>query len=60
MLRGGRGENQKIVQIAAFPILFATDSLKKLQNFKCVILLLVALNHFKGIQLPIMSLLYKS
>ena len=38
--RGGRGEKHKIVQIAVFPIIFVTDCLKNLQNFKCGILLL--------------------
>ena len=32
LLRGGRGEKNRIVQIAVFPIIFVTDCLKNLQN----------------------------
>ena len=60
LLRGGTGEKHKIVQIAVFPIIFVTDCLKNLQNFKSGILLLFILNQIEGIYLPITLLLYKS
>ena len=56
----GRGEKHKIVQIALFPIIFVTDCLKNLQNFKCDILQLLILNQIEDMYLPITSLLYKS
>ena len=59
LLRGGRGEKHKIVQIAVFPIIFVTDCLKNLQSFKYGILLLLILNQIEGMYLPIMPLLYK-
>ena len=52
--------DKRIVQIAVFPIIFVSDFLKNLQNFKCGILLLFILNQIEGMYLPIMSLLYKS
>ena len=55
MLRGGRGEKHKIVQIAVFPIIFVTDCLKNLQNDKCGILQLFILNQVQGMCLPITS-----
>ena len=55
-----RTEKHELVQIAAFPIIFVTDCLKNLKNFKYGILELVVLNHYEGMQLPITSLLYKS
>ena len=60
LLRGGRGEKHKIVQITVFPIIFVTDCLKNLQNFTCVILQLLILNQIEGMYLPITSLLYES
>ena len=60
LLRGGRGEKHKIVQITVFPIIFVTDCLKNLQNVKCVILQLLILNQIEGMYLPITSLLYES
>ena len=60
IVKGGRGEKHKIVQIAVFPIIFVTDCLKNLQNFKCGILLLLILNQIESIYLPITLLLYKS
>ena len=56
LLRGSRGKTSEIVQIAVFPIIFVTDCLKNLKNFKCAILQLVVFNHFEGVQLPIKSL----
>ena len=49
-LRGGRGEEHKIVRIAVFPIIFVTDRLKNLQNLKNLIL-----NQNEGMHLPITS-----
>ena len=57
LLRGGRGEKYAIVQIAVFPIIFVSDCLKNLQNFKCRVLLLLILNQVEVMYLPIMSLL---
>ena len=57
---GRRGEKHTIVQTAAFPIIFVTDRLKNLQNFKCGILLLLILNQIEGMYLPITSRLYRS
>ena len=56
--------NQKVSSVnqklrTGFPIIFIADCLKKLQNFKCGILLLVILNQIKAMDLPITSLLYK-
>ena len=34
IVKGGRGEKQKIVQIAVFPIIFVTDCLKKYQKLQ--------------------------
>ena len=59
LLRGGRGEKHKIVQIAVFPIIFVTDCLKHLQNLKCGILELLILSQIPGMHLLITSLLYK-
>ena len=44
IVKRGRGEKHKIVQIEVFPIIFATDCLKHLQNFKCGISLFLFLN----------------
>ena len=60
LLRWGRGEKHTIVQIAVFLIIFVTDCLKNLQNFKCGILLLLSLNQIEGMYLPITPLLYES
>ena len=60
LLGGGRGEKHKIIQMAVFPIIFVTDCLKNLQNFKCCYLLLLILSESKGMYLPITSLSYKS
>ena len=60
LLKGRKGEKQKIVQIAAFPIIFVTDCLENLQNFKCGILQLLILNQIEGMHLAITSLCYKS
>ena len=60
LLRRGRGEKHKIVQIAVFPILFANDYLKNLQSLKCGILELLILSQIEGMHLPITSLLYKT
>ena len=57
LLRGGRGEKHKIVQIAVFPIIFVTDCLKNLQNDKCGILQLLILNQVEGMCLSIASLI---
>ena len=59
LLRGGRGEKHKIVQIAVFPIIFVTDCLKNLQNLKCGILELLILSQIEGMHLPITLILYK-
>ena len=60
LLRGGRTEKHKIVQIAVFPIIFVADCLKNLQNLKWGILELLILSRIEGMHLLIMSLLYKS
>ena len=54
-LRGGRGEEHKIVRIAVFPIIFVTDRLKNPQNVMCGILQLLILNQNEGMHLPITS-----
>ena len=54
-LRGGRGKEHKIVQIAIFPIIFVTDRLKNLQNVIGGILHLLILNQIEGMHLPIPS-----
>ena len=59
LLRGGRGEKRKIVEIAVLPKIFVTDCLKNLQNLKCGILELLILSQIEGMHLPITSLLYK-
>ena len=56
IVKGGRGEKHKIVQIAVFPIIFVTDCLKNLQNLKCGILELLILSQTEGMHLPIRSL----
>ena len=58
LLRGGRGEKHKTVQIAVFPIIFVTNCLKNLQNLKCGILVWLILSQIEGIHLPIKSLWY--
>ena len=55
LLRGERRGKHKIVQIVVFPIIFVTDCLKNLQNFRCGILLLLILNQIEVIYLPITS-----
>ena len=55
LLRGGRGQQHEIALVAVFAIIFVTDCLKKSGKRKCSILQLVVLNHFEGMQLPIMS-----
>ena len=60
LLRGRRGEKHKIVQIEVFPIIFVTDCLKNLQNFKRGILQLLISDQIEGMHLPITSLFYKT
>ena len=59
-LRKGRGEKHTIVKIAVFPIIFSTDSLENLRNFRSGILQLLILNQIECMHLPITSVLYKN
>ena len=52
-------EKHKIVQIAVFPIIFVTDYLKNVQNWKCSIIEMLIQSQIEGMHLPITSLLYK-
>ena len=56
LLRGVRGEKQKTVQKAVFPIIFVTNCLKNLQTLKCSILELLILCQIEGTDLPIKAL----
>ena len=51
-------QKHKIVQIAVFPVIFVTDCLKNLQNFKRVILLFGILNQIAGMYLSIAPLFH--
>ena len=60
LLRIGRVEKHKIVQIALFPIIFVPDCLKNMKNFECGILQLLIFDQIEGMHLPITSPVYKS
>ena len=55
LLIGRTGEKHKKTVV---PIIFVTDCLKNLQNFKCGILQLLILNQVESMYLPIASPLY--
>ena len=59
IVKRGKEEKHKIVQIAVFPTIFVNDCLKNLQNLKWGILKLLLLSQIEGMHLPITSLLYK-
>ena len=58
LFRGGRGEKHKTFEIAVFPIIFVTTSLKNLQRLKCSILEVLLWSQIEGMHLPIESLWY--
>ena len=57
VIKRGKAERHKIVEIVGCPIILVTGCLKKMQYFMCGILLLLILNQIEGMHLPITSLL---
>ena len=57
VIKRGKAERHKIVQIVGFPIILGTGCLKNMQYFMCGILQLLILNQIEGMHLPITSLL---